>query len=151
MDAIYTLSINCVCGVYLKEPSFRLVELQSTSTLGELHNLIQKLTGFDDDHMATFYLANTFRGAKVWLAEDDGWEENPRAPGDGPLWQIRLHDLFPLPKHKKLFYWFDFGDDWILEIVKKGKDATACAGVKYPKLIAKQGPKPEQYPDWEDE
>ena len=66
------------------------------------------------------------------------------------FWDIPLHNVFPLPKHKKLYYWFDFGDDWKFEIRKKGKDGTPVSGVKCPRVIHKEGPKPEQYPTFDE-
>jgi hypothetical protein len=150
MMTIFTLSIECVWGAYLKERFIRVVEVPSDMTLGDLHFFMQDLTGFDDDHMSTFYSANTQRGKKVWFTESGEWEEGHDAINGGPLWEIPLQDIFPLPKHKKLFYWFDFGDDWIFEIRKKGKDLPSASGVKYPRVIHKEGPKPEQYPVFEE-
>ena len=146
MKTIYTLSIECVYGAYLKERFLRVVEVPSDLTLGDMHLLILKLTGFDNDHMATFYLANSHRGRKVWFTESGEWKEGDDAMDGGPLWEIALHDVFPLAKHKKLFYWFDFGDDWTFEIRKKGKEAPPVSRVKYPRVIHEEGPKPEQYP-----
>jgi len=150
MKTIYTLSIECVWGAYLKDRFLRIVEVPTDMTLGEMHFLMQDLTGFDDDHMSTFYAANTLRGKKVWLTDSGEWEEGHDAVDGGPLWDIPLHNVFPLPKHKKLYYWFDFGDDWKFEIRKKGKDGTPVSGVKYPRVIHKEGPKPEQYPTFEE-
>jgi hypothetical protein len=61
---------------------------------------------------------------------------------------MRLNQIFPLPKHKKLYYWFDFGDDWIFEIRKQGKERAAAEGGGTPLLIEAEGPKPQQYPNW---
>ncbi len=149
MIAILTISIECVWGMYLKERFYRVVELPADTTLGALHDLIQQLTGFGDDHMATFFTANSHRGRKVWFTEDGETDEDHDAP-DGSLWSIPLGRIFPLPKHKKLYYWFDFGDDWIFEIRKKRGKGVPGAGVKYPRVIAEEGPQPEQYPVWDE-
>ncbi len=148
MKAIYTLSIECVFGMYLKESFLRVVEVPSDMTLGDLHALIKDLTGFDDDHLSTFYTANTLRGKKVWFTESGEWEDDDDAEDGASLWDIPLHDVFPLPKHKKLYYWFDFGDDWMFEIRKKGKDGTPASATRYPRVIHEEGPKPEQYPSF---
>ena len=33
--------------------------------------------------------------------------------------EIALQRIWPLPKSMKLFYWFDFGDDWKFQINKE--------------------------------
>jgi hypothetical protein len=150
LGTIYRLAIQCVAGVGLDAPFLRVAEVASDSTLADLHGLILLLAGFEDDHLSTFYLANTIMGQRVWLVEPDEWDPNPGIDGGGPLWHMSLADVFPLPKHKKLYYWFDFGDDWIFEIRKKGKDLVETPGSPYPRLIEEEGPQPEQYPDWEE-
>lgn len=150
MKTIFTLSIECVWGWHRKEPFLRVVEVPDDLTLGDLHFLIQDLTGFGNDHLSTFYAANTVRGKKTWFTESEEWDEEHDALEDGPLWDIPLHDVFPLPKHKKLYYWFDFGDDWKFEIRKKGKDGPSVPGTTYPHVILGKGPKPEQYPEVEE-
>jgi hypothetical protein len=151
MKAVYTLSIECVWGIYLKERFLRVVAVPSDMSLGDLHFYMQELTGFGDDHLSTFYTANTHRGKKVWFTETGEWEEGHDAIDGGPLWDITLDKVFPLPKHKKLYYWFDFGDDWTFEIRKKGKDGLPASGTTYPRVVHEDGPKPEQYPTFEEE
>ncbi len=111
LGTIYRLAIQCVAGVGLDAPFLRVVELASASTLADLHGLIFHLAGFEDDHLSTFHLANTIMGQRVWLVEPDEWDPNPGIDGGSLLWRMRLADIFPLPKYKKLNYWFDFGDD----------------------------------------
>jgi hypothetical protein len=130
MTAIYRLAIRCVAGLYLKEPFLRVVEVKTSTTLNDLHKLIRKLTDFDDDHLTTFYLANTLNGRKAWLVDPDEMDDAPDIWREGPLWKIRLSEIYPLPKHKKLYYWFDFGDCWIFEIASRERNALprqACA------------------------
>jgi SAM-dependent methyltransferase len=149
MKTIYTLSIECVWGAYLEAPFLRVVEVPSDMTLRDLHLLIQDLAGFDNDHLSTFYTANSLRGKKVWLTETGDLEDGHDDMDGGPLWDLALHDIYPLPKHKKLYYWFDFGDDWTFEIRRKGKGRPPASGVRYPRIIRGEGSKPEQYPPFE--
>jgi hypothetical protein len=59
---------------------------------------------------------------------------------------VTLEGLFPLPKNMKLFYHFDFGDDWRFEIRKmRNKPKEPEAGVRYPRVIEKKGPNLHQY------
>ena len=38
---------------------------------------------------------------------------------------IRLCDIFPLGRNKKLYYVYDFGSSWCFEVVKKGRETAA--------------------------
>ena len=44
----------------------------------------------------------------------------------------------------KLFYWFDFGDDWKFQITLRKLKAPK-PGNQYPRVISEIGPKPQQY------
>ncbi len=135
------LIIKCVRGAYLEEPFERTVETSEAMTLGELHEEIQRLTGFDNDHLFTFFVARGHRGRRTEVVGSDDWEDRH----DG-LYGIPLKEMFPLPKNMKLFYWFDFGDDWMFQITRRGDPKPEEKGATYPRVIKEVGPKPEQYP-----
>ena len=137
---IYTIQIKCVGGMNWQKPFKRTVEIESGTTLNELHNLIQALTGFDDDHCYDFFVGKTPHDIRNCLGQGEDF-----APASRKLKKITLDRVFPLPDGQKLFYWFDFGDDWKFEIALK-KAVEKRAGIKYPRCIAEKGPKPEQYP-----
>jgi hypothetical protein len=46
-----------------------------------------------------------------------------------------------------LFYWFDFGDDWMFQIQQRRQPKPEDSGTEYPKVIRDLGPKPAQYPE----
>ncbi len=140
-NMIYTLSVRCVWGVFLEEPFERVIELPENMTLGELHDIIQDLAGFDRDHLFTFFIARGPRGKRTEIIETEEWEER-----QDRLYEIPLRHIFPLPQNMKLFYHFDFGDDWIFQIGKRGKLKEEQGGIKYPRVIKEEGPKPVQYP-----
>ena len=140
---IYTIRIKCVWGLYCRQPFERTVEIQSDTTLNELHDLIQALTDFDNDHCYDFFVGKTARDVRNSLGQTDDF-----SPTSSKLGGITLAQVFPLPEGQKLFYWFDFGDDWKFEIILKGAKEKE-SGVKYPHLIGEKGSKPEQYPQIE--
>lgn len=140
---IVTLVIKCVEGAYFEDPFKRTIEVPDDMTLGELHDTIQDLTGFDNDHLFTFYISRGSRGKRTEVVESDEWEERQ----DG-LYEIPLRDVFPLPPNMKLFYWFDFGDDWIFQIGKRGAPKLLDPDATYPRIVAETGPRPVQYPDF---
>ena len=141
---IYILKIKCVEGIYLQAPFERTIEIQSKTKLDDLHDYIQKLTGFDNDHCYDFFIGKNPRDSRNCLIGEDEFMSDAKKP------MIALEQIFPMPKGQKLYYWFDFGDDWKFEIALKGsKEKTPK--VKYPIIVAEIGEKPEQYPELDDE
>ena len=141
MSMITTLTIKCVAGRYLEEPFERVIEVPDDISLGQLHNEIQRLTDFDNDHLFSFFYARNFYNLKTHLVDHDGWGNRRDA-----FFEFPLHEVYPLPKGMKLFYLFDFGDDWIFQISRSRTSKPPEAGVRYPRLIEKTGPQPQQYP-----
>ena len=142
MSEIFTLSIACVSGMYLTEDYSFVQNVSTDYTLGELASDILAMAKFDGDHMAEFYVANGPRGKKTRLTADGEWDGD-----DSAMWELPLSGIFPLAKHKKLFYIYDFGASWIFEIRKKGKATLPVAGLKYPYLVSEEGTRPVEYGD----
>ena len=71
---------------------------------------------------------------------------------DGTLDETTLAELFPLPRDRNLFYWFDFGDDWIFSISRTRTAPQVANGNKEPpRLVDTRGHTPVQYPSLESE
>jgi Plasmid pRiA4b ORF-3-like protein len=62
-------------GANLEEPFERTIEVSDEMTLGTLHDTIQELTGFDNDHLFTFFMARGPRGQRTSMVETDQREE----------------------------------------------------------------------------
>jgi len=118
----------------------RVMEIDEGSTLEELHACIQNAIGFDNDHLYGFYVANSPRSQnKHW------YDDRNDALG------MPVIDLFPLPSGKKLFYLFDFGDNWLFQLAKsRHKPKPMKKGVEYPRVSEAYGPNPNQYPEQEE-
>jgi Plasmid pRiA4b ORF-3-like protein len=87
------------------EPSiWRRVRVPDTYTLHQLHRVIQLLFGWLDDHLYGFDVGERRFEQPMEHAED----EDSTA--------VRLSDL-QLSKNARLAYAYDFGDDWVHEIV----------------------------------
>ncbi|MBI4880257.1 MAG: hypothetical protein HY812_11455 [Planctomycetes bacterium] len=142
---VQILTIKCVRGRCLEEPFERTVEVPDGFTLGELHGVIQSLTGFDNDHMFTFFTGRTHHGRRVELVDAEDGED-----AMGGLYERPVSGVFPLSKGRKLFYWFDFGDDWMFQITRRTNSRQMEKGMKYPRVIKEAGPRPEQYPGLEE-
>jgi len=117
----------------------RTIEIPAKASLHQVHLAIQRMIGFDNDHMYTFYLGRHWRQRQHELA--------PAAmPIDrSDFDDILLCEVFPLQKNQKLFYWFDFGDDWIFHIGRRLGKKPFDRRVRYPRVIEEHGPNPKQY------
>jgi hypothetical protein len=59
---------------------------------------------------------------------------------------------YPTKAGKEEFlYLFDFGDEWYFGVKLAGTKPTIDAKARYPRVSARQGTAPEQYPDLDDE
>ncbi|MCX5769533.1 MAG: hypothetical protein NTZ09_04575 [Candidatus Hydrogenedentes bacterium] len=140
---ILTLKVTCVLGMYFPTDCIRVIEMDSEGSLLALHDAIQDAVGFDRDHLFEFIVGRNHRNRKVVFAEDAAnWEEAVDVYAETTLAQI-----YPLPSDCRLFYHFDFGDDWYFEIRKLRKPPfEPVPGVRYPRVTDRIGPNPEQYP-----
>jgi len=138
---IWTLQIKLLSGRWASEPWAATIALDASSTLADLHYIIQQAVDFDDDHLYGFFVARTaWSRDRVRYDDEDGWESDA-------LFTTTLERLFPLPKARKLFYLFDYGDNWIFQISRtRNKPFEAEPGVDYPCLISEIGEQPQQYP-----
>ncbi|MFZ4539235.1 IS1096 element passenger TnpR family protein [Propionivibrio sp.] len=138
---ILTLKVTLLSGSYANGPWEGMIEIDSSSTLDELHLAIQKAVNFDNDHMYEFYISRTARSGNRVRFDDE----------NGEVFSTAIEDLYPLPDKKSLYYFFDFGDNWLFKITKSRKrDQEPCQGIEYPRLVLETGVKPDQYPDWEE-
>ena len=116
-----------------------IIEIEDSSTTEDLHYVIQQAVEFDDDHLYEFYIANSHRSNNRDIIST---YENADI--------IVLANCFPLIKGKKLFYLFDYGDNWVFQVSQSRKAPfVAKSGIKYPRLVSETGERPAQYPNWE--
>jgi len=126
----------------------RLIEIDSNASFLDLHLAILDAVSFDHDHLFEFYVGRHPRNRAYSIGGEPNWDAFD--PFD-TYEDIRLSDAWPLPKGMKLFYLFDFGDNWLFQIYKmRHKDKQPLPGTAYPRVIQAEGDNPEQYPDWEE-
>ena len=128
---IYTLTISFPYNDN-EIPWSRTIEVKEDFTLQNLHKYIQKIIGFDDDHLYEYYVG-----------------KNPRNRAYPLQKTTKLNEIYPLIGHK-IYYLFDFGDRWLFQIKKSTKKKIEGKETKYPVLILSSGINPEQYPEYED-
>lgn len=119
---------------------YRMIEIEEQSNFEDLHHIIQSSVKFENDHMYEFFIANTCRSGEKKHFDDE----------NGGLWDCAIGNIYPLSKHKKLFYLFDYGDSWYFRITKvRKKPMPVESGVTYPRVVEIVGKNPEQYPEYE--
>jgi Plasmid pRiA4b ORF-3-like protein len=133
---IWTIKVTLLTGAYATSECVRVFEMDSATCLDDLHFLIQRTLRFDNDHLYDFFVARTPRSRDRILIDNE----------NGELDSTTLADLFPLPKNRKLFYYFDYGDSWIFEVSRTRRAPFApLPGTDYPVSIEKIGKNPKQY------
>ncbi len=145
---IVELTIECLGSNFKEADCSKIVEFDTTDSLEALYHLIITAFEFDWDHMSMFFIGRTdnpySHGNKViYQKGPDNFYGDKRNIGD---YQMTLDELYPLPNGFKLFYHYDFGDDWVFPIKKSRKKPFApVPGVTYPRVIEAIGDNPQQY------
>jgi len=111
-----------------KPAIWREVEVPSSMTLAALHDVLQVLMGWQDYHLWSFELGER----RFELPDPDGMSFDGRLPEDPR--RVRVGGLLT-KKNQVLDYYYDFGDDWCLEIslVARGE---AEPKIHYPCCVA---------------
>jgi Plasmid pRiA4b ORF-3-like protein len=116
---VHTMKISLLGS---KPPIWRRLEVPSSSTLHELHEIIQEAFGWKECHM--------------WVFETPLGEYGFADPelGHGSAASKKLDNV--APRGGDWFrYTYDFGDDWVHDILVEDV-VTAEPGVTYPRCLA---------------
>ena len=136
---VATLDVK-LCGPREERRKYsRTVEVVTSTTLHELHGIIQDLVDFDGDHLYLF-----FRGPR-WNKQVSIVAEPAHFDNPGDYDHIEIGDIFPLERKERLFYLFDFGDSWFFEVSCNSSFKPIDRRCRYPRLVAKEGRNPKQY------
>lgn len=135
VDQVYQLKVVLM---HWRPPIWRRVLVPATITLGDLHEVIQVLFGWDGDHLHMFEV-----GAKRY--SDPFFDLRELEMGDENT--VRLRDVFA-GVTKKIRYEYDFGASWwheiVLEKVREREPDRA-----YPVCVAFASDSPVEY--WSEE
>ena len=137
---------------------WRTIAIKENQTLDTLHKAI--FSAFDryDPHLYSFYMTGGAKRKKRFdncseythpqaIRDDSGMFDFRTPPKNAA--RIKIKDL-GLSIKDKFEYLFDFGDNWLHEIVLE-TIAEPQPKTKYPKIIKINGESPDQYPDYEEE
>ncbi len=119
-----------------RPPIWRRVRLPAAATLGDLHEVVLVLFGWDGDHLHLFRVgkkqyANQFRGLE----------------GTGDEQAVRIRDV--LTPGAKVGYTYDFGADWQHEITLE-RTLPRDPSQDYPVCVEWRGDSPVEYWDEDD-
>jgi hypothetical protein len=118
----------------------RTIAMPAEATLDELASWILNSVDFDSDHLYEFIYRDRF-GAQVRVSHPY-CEEPPFTD------EVRVGEL-PLRPGQAMTFHFDFGDDWRFDVKLERVEPSGNKKPK-PRLLAKEGKAPEQYPNWEE-
>jgi len=139
---ITTLKITLLRGRFCEGEWSVNIELDGSATLDDLHYAIQKAVHFDNDHQYCFYLSRTDRSRNREYFNNE----------NELIFTQTIKDLFPLPSKQSLFYFFDWGDDWVFKVSSSRKRPhDPVEGLAYPRVESESGIKPVQYLSDEDD
>jgi hypothetical protein len=145
----YTFRVRILGGGYAPPNApqiWREIELASNQTLADLGEAIPEAFDFDDPHLWAFFLSG-----KPWDERTEYALDPQPSPFGGrrPKAADRL-SIREVPG-KEFLYIFDFGDEWHFGVKLARTSDQLERGAHHPRVVARQGESPPQYPDLEDE
>lgn len=134
---------------------WRKIALEGNDSLDDLHEMIH--TAFDryDEHLYSFYFPVKQSKSIRVIVRNSVEYTSPNTlefggdDGQGNAAKATLSSLRLKPK-QKMYYLFDFGDEWWHEITVEAVDAPREKG-KYPRIVASKGESPAQYPNYDED
>ena len=119
---------------------WRDIELAEDQTMEDLHLAIQQAYGWYDDHLYSFYMSG-----KAWDSSSE--IGSPWSDSRVHTHQVQV-GLLKLKVGQGFLYLFDYGDNHEFDVTLRTINSQAGKG-KYPKLVARQGDPPPQYPGYD--
>jgi len=140
-----------------KRRIYRNIEILENQTLADLHEMIFDAFDRYDEHLYSFFLTwKSTRSTRTIYGSPEythpmalqqqyalGFKKQYNA-GESTIGKLGLREK------DKLYYLFDFGDEWWHELTVL-KIQSAAKSEQYPKIVKIAGESPDQYPDYEEE
>jgi hypothetical protein len=111
---------------YSRPPIWRRIQVAGETTLHELHNILQRVMGWDDSHLHQFTIGDRTYGGSDY---ESGSAPKRRASGNLSLGEVVRHEK------SKFIYEYDFGDSW-RHVLLVEKILPPEEGVRYPRCLA---------------
>jgi hypothetical protein len=144
---VYSLTVALTGGpvseAYHGREISRTIEILGHQTLHDLHIAIFKAFEREEEHLYEFNLGKgPSDRSKLYLFRG-GWEGKPATSRDPEATTL---DALKLRVGRRFGYTFDMGDNWEHAIEVVAVETRPTKG-KYPRVTAKVGAAPPQYPD----
>ncbi|WP_043343949.1 IS1096 element passenger TnpR family protein [Belnapia moabensis] len=128
---------------------YRDIEIDSAKSLAKLAEAIVRAFDFEFDHAFGFYPDTKGRAVLRGRPAYELFADMGEATGTQSVRKTPIANAFPEIGHAMVFL-FDYGDEWLFRVELMGRDVKV-AKTRYPRVLAKAGPSPVQYPDPDDE
>ncbi|MBC8344159.1 MAG: plasmid pRiA4b ORF-3 family protein [Bacteroidetes bacterium] len=130
-SGVYTFKVSLYSDLWRK------INISHKHYLSDLHKAIQEAFDFDNDHLYAFYIGGKRKTGKAIYCS---YVEEEGKTAD----EINIADL-RLFRGQKIFYLFDFGDEWWFDIklLKIDKESPLPA---QPVIVGSEGESLDQYP-----
>lgn len=110
---------------------WRRIQVPADYSFWDLHVAIQSAFGWNDSHLHEFQVPGGRWPERRFGIPAEAWMgEKPALAG----WSHCIAD-FLSPQSPRLCYWYDFGDDWMHEVVFE-ESSHAAPGKRYPRCVA---------------
>jgi hypothetical protein len=119
---------------YSRPPIWRRIQVAGETTFHELHDILQRVMGWDDSHLHEFIIGDRTYGGSDYEA---GSAPKRRASGNLALVEV-VHR-----EKSKFIYEYDFGDSW-QHVLLVEKILPPEEGVRYPRCLAGRGACPPE-------
>jgi hypothetical protein len=131
-SSIHTIKVSLR---YVNPPIWRRLQVPSTTSLAELHDIIQTAMGWYDCHLHQFEVNGVHYADTEHMLEDTTDEAR--------------RTLAAMQAGDRLAYWYDFGDDWWHDIVVESVD-RADPALTYPHCVTgrRAGPPEDSGGPW---
>jgi hypothetical protein len=131
-----------------KASIYRDIEIEASKSLYQFANAITSAFDFDFDHAFGFYTGLTPNKMETLPKYELFTDLGEPTPGALGVKKVKIATAFANIGHTMMFV-FDYGDEWLF-LVRLMSTGQKVAKTRYPRVIAKHGEAPEQYPDPDD-
>jgi hypothetical protein len=130
------------------EEVYREIEIKSTQTFENFHDVIIQSISFDNQHNASFFISDDYwrKGEEIVLRHEAESKNNKKQEGDVPkklMNKCKMASLIDDP-HQKFVYVYDLKTAWsfLVELLKIVPDDAKAT---YPRVAKSAGEAPKQY------
>lgn len=136
---IYRLTVECIEGWHYAHETIRIIDIEEGANMYALFDIIREANGFGFEHPHLFYLGRSPHNKKIIFGD-----EGNHYPCECRPYDSELSSIYPLG-NLKLYFLYDFGDNWIFQIKKSRKLFEVDSEVKYPRIVEKIGEDPDAH------